>query len=160
MASLPKRPCHWPGCKALCDEEAYCAEHRRQQDERRGTSAERGYDADHRRLRVLCFQRDEWRCTDCGFEPTIVADFRRFGMGTPPVEPVLTELRQRFSLGERHLHADHQIPITVRPDLRLDLDNMRTRCNSCHSAKTLKEMRASGSLPRLRRLLKYLRRLS
>ena len=143
MASLPKRPCNWPGCKALCDGDAYCPEHRRRQDERRGTSAERGYDADHRRLRVLCFQRDEWRCVDCGWEPNIVADFRRFGMGTPPVEPVLTELRQRFSLGERHLHADHQIPIAIRPDLRLDLGNMRTRCNTCHSAKTLKEMRAS-----------------
>jgi hypothetical protein len=27
----------------------------------------------------------------------------------------------------------------VRPDLRLDLDNLRTRCNTCHSAKTMRE---------------------
>ncbi len=46
MASLPKRPCNSPGCRTLCDWEAYCPEHKRQtqrqHDERRGTSAERG----------------------------------------------------------------------------------------------------------------------
>ena len=66
-------------------------------------------------------------------------DFRQFELGTPPVEQVLAELRERFSQGERHLHADHQIPIKVRQDLRLDLDNLRTRCNTCHSAKTMRE---------------------
>ena len=42
-----------------------------------------------------------------------------------------------------HLHADHQIPIEQRPDLRLDLDNLRTRCNRCHNAKSMREMRVS-----------------
>jgi 5-methylcytosine-specific restriction enzyme A len=143
MPSLPKRPCNSPGCRALCDAGAYCLEHKRktqrQHDERRGTSAERGYDADHRRLRVHCFIRDEWRCVDCGWEPNIVADFRQFELGPPPVEQVLAELRERFSQGERHLHADHQIPIAARPDLRLSLNNLRTRCNGCHSAKTMRE---------------------
>src|ERR1700733_10328416 len=147
MPSLPKRPCNSPGCKALCDGEQYCPEHRRQtwhqQDEQRGTSTERGYDADHRRLRVLCFQRDEWRCVDCGWEPNIVSDFRQFDLGTPPTAKVLQELRERFHQGETHLHADHQIPIEQRPDLRLDLDNLRTRCNRCHNAKTMRELRES-----------------
>ena len=66
-------------------------------------------------------------------------DFRQFELGPPPVEQVLAELRERFSQGERHLDADHQIPIKVRQDLRLDLDNLRTRCNACHSAKTMRE---------------------
>ena len=122
---------------------AYCPEHRRQilrqQDERRGTSAERGYDANHRRLRVLCFIRDEWRCVDCGWAPNIVSDFRQFDLGMPPTAKVLQELRERFHQGETHLHADHQIPIEQRPDLRLDLDNLRTRCNRCHNAKTMRE---------------------
>ena len=52
---------------------------------------------------------------------------------------VLAQLRARFHRGERHLHADHQIPIEERPDLRLDLDNLRTRCNLCHAAKTMRE---------------------
>ena len=69
-------------------------------------------------------------------------DFRQFKLGPPPVEQVLAELRERFSQGERHLHADHQIPIVVRPDLRLDLDNLRTRCNTCHNRKTRLETAA------------------
>jgi len=143
MPSLPKHPCNSPGCGALCDGESYCPDHRRQTrqqwDERRGTSAERGYDAAHRRLRVLCFIRDEWRCVDCGWEPNVVKDFRQFDLGPPPVEQVLAELRERFSQGEKHLHADHQVPIHDRPDLRLSLDNLRTRCNACHGAKTMRE---------------------
>jgi hypothetical protein len=35
---------------------------------------------------------------------------------------VLAGLTDRFGRNEWHLHMDHQIPITVRPDLRLDLD--------------------------------------
>ena len=142
VGDLPLRPCGQPGCRTLC-EARYCPAHKktvaRQQDENRGGSAARGYDADHRRLRVLCFIRDEWRCVDCGWEPNLVRDFRQFELGPPPVDQVLAELRERFSQGERHLHADHQIPIATRPDLRLDLDNLRTRCNTCHSAKTVRE---------------------
>ncbi len=105
----------------------------KQHDEQRGGSAARGYDAAHRRLRVRCFIRDEWRCVDCGWEPNLVMEFRQFDLGLPRAEDVLAELKQRFSQGERHLHADHQIPIEKRPDLRLDLDNLRTRCDSCSS---------------------------
>jgi hypothetical protein len=92
-----------------------------------GSSAERGYDADHRRL-----LRDGWRCADCGWAPEIVEQFRRLGLGAPPTDRVLAELRHRHNRGERHLHADHQVPIVQRPDLRLDLDNLRTRCDRCH----------------------------
>src|ERR1035437_1624221 len=88
------RPCTTPGCPELTPG-GPCEQHRRarqrEHDERRGTIVERGYDADHRRLRVLCFQRDGWRCVDCGWEPDIVADFRRYGLGDPPTERVLAE---------------------------------------------------------------------
>ena len=57
----------------------------------------------------------------------------------PPADRVLEELRQRFHSGETHLHADHIIPIEERPDLRLDLDNMRTLCSPCHGARTMKD---------------------
>jgi hypothetical protein len=43
--------------------------------------AERGYDADHRRLRVLCFTRDNWRSVDCGWEPDLVELHRRLNLG-------------------------------------------------------------------------------
>jgi 5-methylcytosine-specific restriction enzyme A len=136
-------PCSMPGCPELTLG-GPCQVHRRQQqrghDMRRGTPTERGYDADHRRLRILCFQRDRWRCVDCGWEPVIVADFRRFELGDPPTDRILAELRDRHNRKERHLHADHQIPISERPDLRLDLDNLRTRCDGCHNAKTMREV--------------------
>src|ERR1035438_5782538 len=61
------RPCSTPGCPELTPG-GPCEQHRRarqrEHDERRGTSVERGYDASHRRLRVLCFMRDGWRCVD------------------------------------------------------------------------------------------------
>ena len=66
--------------------------------------------------------------------------FREVGLDEPPAELVLDELCDRKKEGERHLHADHTIPIAERPDLRLDLENLRTRCNSCHSAKTYREI--------------------
>src|SRR6266446_5083719 len=75
-----RRPCSIPGCSELTSG-GPCEQHRRarqrEHDERRGSSRDRGYDAGYRRLRVLCFQRDGWRCVDCGWEPDIVADFRR-----------------------------------------------------------------------------------
>jgi 5-methylcytosine-specific restriction endonuclease McrA len=61
------------------------------------------------------------------------------------VEEVLNELRRAFACGERHLHADHQIPIEEQPELRLDLENLRTRCDACHRAKTRREsVRGTG----------------
>ena len=141
------RPCSIRGCPELTAG-GPCESHRRtrqqQHDERRGTSNERGYDADHRRLRILCFERDGWRCVDCGWEPDVVSLFREAELGDPPTETVLAELRARHNRGERHLHADHQVPIQERPDLRLDLDNLRTRCDVCHRGKTLRESGGTG----------------
>jgi 5-methylcytosine-specific restriction enzyme A len=136
------RPCPTPGCPELTPGGS-CESHRRsrqrEHDVRRGSSRERGYDAGYRRLRILCFQRDGWRCVDCGWEPEIVADFRRFEIGEQPKDIVLAVLCDIHIRGDRHLHADHQIPIAERPDLRLDLDNLRTRCDGCHRAKTRRE---------------------
>jgi 5-methylcytosine-specific restriction endonuclease McrA len=136
------RPCAHPGCAELV-QHGRCDAHRRAQqqehDRDRGNSRARGYDMHHRRLRPLCFQRDAWRCVDCGWEPELVRLFREVELGPPPTEQVLEELRRAFARGDRHLHADHQIPIELRPDLRLDLDNLRTRCDRCHRAKTMRE---------------------
>jgi 5-methylcytosine-specific restriction endonuclease McrA len=40
------------------------------------------------------------------------------------------------------LHCDHVIPIEDRPDLRLDLDNLATRCDRCHNARTMRQTNA------------------
>src|SRR6266567_5534430 len=141
------RPCSTPGCPELTTG-GPCQSHLRtrqlEHDLRRGTSSERGYDADHRRMRIQCFRRDGWRCVDCAWEPDIIRLFREADLGDPPTEIVLAELRTRHNRGERHLHADHQVPIAERPDLRLDLDNLRTRCDACHRGKTLRESRGTG----------------
>jgi 5-methylcytosine-specific restriction protein A len=146
MSNLPLRPCTVPGCPRLstgprCDRHTAIAE------QVRGKTAERGYDKHHRKLRVFCFQRDNWRCVDCGWEPEIVELYRVHHMGPVPVDAVLDELRRRFNRGDRHLHADHIQTIEDRPDLRLDLDNLATRCDKCHNARTMRELNA-GQLVR------------
>ena len=136
---LPKRPCS-SGCgRFAVSGESKCSSCEKQRYVRRGTPHARGYDADHNKLRIQCFMRDEWKCVDCGWEPDTVKDFREYGLGDPPIEAILEELRSRWHRKQRHLHGDHDTPIEERPDLRLDLDNYRTRCNECHSAKTLRE---------------------
>jgi len=136
--SAPKA-CSTPGCAGYAKYRGKCEKCGKQANEQRGTSKERGYDADYRRLRPLCFQRDEWRCVDCGWEPEIVRIYRLGALGLPPTSVALEGLRLAFNRNERHLHADHIIPIEERPELRLVLDNLATRCNECHSRKTSKE---------------------
>jgi len=142
---LPKRGCSEHGCKDVAAlGSSRCPTHmravQRSYDDRRGTTVERGYDEHHERLRVLCFQRDEWRCRECGWEPDVVQQCRLANIEAPPADVVLEELRQAKNAGERHLHADHVAPISGRNDpRRLDLDNVQTLCDWCHRRKTFKE---------------------
>jgi hypothetical protein len=133
---LPKRKCS-KGCGRYAPSGAsQCTTCEKQRHVTRGTPTQRGYDADHNRLRIRRFVRDGWKCVDCGWEPDTVKDFREYGLGDPPIEAILDELRARWKRNQKHLHGDHNIPIEERPDLRL---NYRTRCNECHSAKTMRE---------------------
>ncbi len=148
MPSLPKRPCSFPGGCAELVSSGRCAAHQQQQAqhvERRGTTAERGYGAQHKRWRIQVFQRDRWRCVDCGWEPELVTIFREAEMGAPPTDRVLEELRAAFAKNARHLHADHIIPVEKRRDLALVLSNGATRCNVCHAAKTAREDHGFGN---------------
>jgi len=148
MPMLPKRGCSEPNCGGVAAAgDSRCEEHARTHrtasqrlyDSQRGSRVERGYDSDHQRLRVLCFQRDEWRCRVCRWEPDVVRDCRLAGIESPPAAVVLEELRQAKNAGERHPHADHVLPIVLSPGQRLNLDNMQTLCDTCHRRKTLKE---------------------
>ena len=140
MSLLPARPCTAPGCPALVRGGGKCERHTPKYDERRGSSQERGYDVYHRRLRLLCFERDNWKCVDCGFQPEIVKLYERCGAGLPDTVKILEELRFRHNNDDRHLHADHIVPIAERPDLRLELSNLATRCDRCHRIKTAREL--------------------
>lgn len=147
MPSLPARACSTPGCHGPAINGSRCdpcqAARYKLQDIRRQSSHDRGYDADHRKLRILCFQRDAWTCVDCGWKPDVVEQCLNIGIEEPPLEIILDELRQRKNRNERHLHGEHDIPIEVRPDLRLDLENYKTRCSECHSAKTMRELKGT-----------------
>ena len=138
-SSLPKRPCASPGCPELTDTGRLCSRCSGRKDEVRGSSTSRGYGRMHAILRVRCFVRDEWKCQKCGWEPDIVRLSRLAGLDVPPTERVLEELRHRFHQHERHLHADHTIPIKRAPELAQDIDNMQSLCDVCHSAKSLLE---------------------
>ena len=69
---MVKRVCARPGCPAIIDAAAYkglCAQHRAERDRQRGTAAQRGYDAEFRRIRVMWVERIStgevvlcWRC--------------------------------------------------------------------------------------------------
>lgn len=37
--------------------------------------------------------------------------------------------------------VDHIVPRSERPDLELDIDNLQPLCKSCHSRKTMTDMR-------------------
>jgi hypothetical protein len=125
--------------------EGRCPQCQKLFDSRRMSPHKRGYDADHEKLRIQCFERDRWRCVDCGWEPDIVREFREGHISEPPpTEVVLIELRERWHRGDRHLHGDHNVAVQARPDLRLHLDNYRTLCNKCHTAKTMHEQQVSG----------------
>lgn len=68
MPTAPAKPCARPGCAALTHErfcKAHRAEEHRRQDERRGNSAARGYDARWRKLRAYVLAIEPL-CRECG----------------------------------------------------------------------------------------------
>jgi len=81
---------------------------RRQCDERRGSAQSRGYDVTWRKLRAIKVKRNPL-CEDC----------EQNGLTVPVAE------------------VDHIIPINGMNDLlRLDMQNLRSRCKACHTRKT------------------------
>lgn len=141
MSLSPLHPCAMPGCPLLVRGSLRCERHATRPDAQRDTSTRRGYDVYHRRLRLLCFERDGWRCVDCGFTPDLVKLYQKFDIGMPDTPKILAELRIRCVNSERHLHADHIIPIAEKPELRLELDNLATRCDQCHNKRTIRQQR-------------------
>lgn len=67
MSRARKRVCAEPGCPAV-QTETRCPQHRRDAEQRRGTSTQRGYGTEHRNLRETLRPQVEagtvrcWRC--------------------------------------------------------------------------------------------------
>ena len=80
--------------------------------ELRPNAAARGYcDKRHQAWRKAVLVRDGYACRDCG----------------------------RVCGSKREAHADHIIPVKVRPDLRHEVSNGQCLCSSCHQRKTNRE---------------------
>ena len=69
-------PCGTPRCPAIAGRSGYCAKCQRAYERRRGSSAQRGYGAFHRRWRAAILRRDPV-CKSCGRAPSTVADHIR-----------------------------------------------------------------------------------
>ena len=113
MPARSLRPCAAPGCTALvvtgrC--EVHRAADRRAQDAARGSTTERGYDWQWRKLRVAFLRAHPLcQCDEC-----------REGELLVTVAEVV----------------DHREPIEDRPDLRLDWSNLRSMSKAHHDAHT------------------------
>jgi len=114
-----KTPCNHIGCTRTV-RGRYCDEHKQEtrklSEDRRGTAAQRGYDADWKKLRDW-YVRQHPLCEDC-LEEGIV--------------------------NGKSIEVDHVIPIDVKPELRLDANNLRSRCRRHHRLKTARDKKKYG----------------
>ena len=111
MPTAPPKPCSCQPCPSHAEYRGRCREHARQAEIARGTTTERGYNGDWRRLRAAKLAWDP------------VCQIRTHCQGMVAEE------------------VDHVVPIRLRPDLRLEWSNLQSACKRCHSAKTLREQR-------------------
>ena len=111
-----KTRCRAPGC-TIAVRGRYCTEHARQAEARRGTPRERGYDRAWVRLAALRRQLDHYLCQEC---------------------------LKAERLTESKL-VDHIVPIHVRPEWRLALENTQVLCSTCHKRKSDDDSRRYGS---------------
>ena len=97
--------CAEQGCKTLISSGRYCDDHKRRKKEKPVYSKNRSFYRTQawKDLKAFCYQRDKGCCQRCG----------------------------KFVFGKR-AHHHHRIPISVRPDLKLDPDNIVTVCPPCH----------------------------
>lgn len=123
MPLRPLTPCNKPGCGRLV-RGRYCDAHAEQhikttiraRDDRRGTPAERGYDA-------------AWAALS-----------KRYRKQHPLCEQHLAR-GQSVPVAL----VDHIVPIHVDWSLRLLEDNLQSLCESCHAAKTAEDRKRYGS---------------
>jgi len=112
MPWAPERPCTQQPCPRFAVARGRCREHAQQHEQQRRPVWITAFysSAAWQHLRTLKRVMNPL-CQDCEEAGRIT-----------PVESV-----------------DHVVPITVRPDLRLVLENLRSLCTACHDAKTRRQ---------------------
>ena len=110
------RPCSVSGCPELVRNGRYCKQHKkvyqRKYDKQRGTSTQRGYGANWRKLRKMVLARDPL-CKD----------------------PIGVHMKHDEVVASNEV--DHIIPLS-QGGIN-EMDNLRGLCRSCHSRKTAVE---------------------
>jgi 5-methylcytosine-specific restriction enzyme A len=123
MPNSLKKRCGYPGCPATT-RARYCDEHlplaRKVWDRKRGTTTERGYDYAWKCLAEQRRQLDCGLCQHCLLQGIVRAS------------PLV----------------DHILPIHIRPDWRLEIDNTQVLCPDCHTTKTSADTRRYGGRAR------------
>lgn len=87
--------------------------------------------------RCPAHQRARWRQQDAGR-----ARPNRRGYGDAAwlrVRRVILAAQPVCPCGAPSREVDHIIPVAVRPDLRLELSNLRAFCKPCHSRRTMRD---------------------
>jgi 5-methylcytosine-specific restriction protein A len=121
LPSRSQRPCSVPGCTNLCANR-WCEIHEkdktvtRKYDLYRGSSTERGYGGEWRKVRLQILKRDNFLCVAClaTGRPTTATD------------------------------VDHIVPM-ARGGARLDPNNLQSLCSVCHKRKTYEHDGAFGN---------------
>lgn len=130
------RACAEPGCPELV-QAGRCPAHARVVEQRRGTATSRGYDSHWTRI----------------FRPWFIAQLIKHGIAPAcgaalPGGPSMADshCKAEGRLNGRHLHLDHDPPLTdaERRDRRAVEDPTRVGflCRECHGAKTQREQHA------------------
>ena len=118
MPMMPAKQCSTPGCPNLSTR-GKCDACQRRYDNRRGTAAERGYDAKWQRFRI----------------GIIEANMMRHGSRRYPV----CERCEQKIMGKAEAHVHHKIEHGGDPALLFDRSNCMVLCRSCHSLVTFEK---------------------
>jgi 5-methylcytosine-specific restriction protein A len=131
MPARPKSICRAPGCGKLIEMSGHCDKHkkavRKQQDDRRGTAAERGYDSKWVKAREF-YLRKHPLCVYCQRE-------RRTTAATVVDHIIAHRLKNAIDSG------DEQLIIRARA-LFWDSANWQSLCAPCHNGRKQSEERS------------------
>ena len=134
MPNLALTPCAVPGCPELVTG-GRCERHRREYDQQRESTSDRGYDWAWQKLRKRFLRA---RCESCGDRPS--ANCRQCA-GTGLANAFCAECLNEGKL-VLTTEVDHVIPHQQQPQLRLDIRDLQGCCGTHHAGKTNAE--ASG----------------